>query len=450
MSQRYLSVPAKLTFGLGEFTLNASMAAVTLVYAYFLLQEAGLRPALAGLVPLIGRSVDAITDPLMGRLSDRIRWAGGRRRPFFLLGAIPYGLAFFALWIDPPFTSQAARFAYYAIAYSFFSCAITVLSVPYLALLPEMTKEYDARTSLNAYRAAVGSLGMLAAISLRLVAEALGGDSADFATAAAIYGVLLALPWLLVYRVTFEPPLAPEPASPQPLLQGFGEVARQRSFRMLCVIFLCGRMAMDIAGPLFILYAQFWLGRVDDFEPVMLLFFSGILLSFPIAVRLAQRREKARLFAAGALFWTLVSLSQFLVQPDWPRWFFFLVVPLITPGFALIDIMPWSMIGEVADEGELATGERRDGVYNGVLSFVRKLGGAAGIFVIFAILDWMGFVEGSEVQTEAARQTIRIVSSFGPIVPLLLGAWLALRYPLRRADHARIRAELDARASASR
>ena len=78
---------------------------------------------------------------------------------------------------------------------------------------------------------------------------------------------------------------------------------------------------------------------------------------------------------------------------------------------------------------------------------LRKLGGAAALFLVFALLDALGFVEGREVQTETARQAVRAVSSLGPIVPLALGAWLALRFPLCRADHARIRAELDARAA---
>ena len=83
-----------------------------------------------------------------------------------------------------------------------------------------------------------------------------------------------------------------------------------------------------------------------------------------------------------------------------------------------------------------------------VLAFQRKFAGAVGVFLVLALLDGMGFVEGSDVQTETARQTVRAISSFGPVVPLVLGAWIALRYPLRRADHERIRAELDARATA--
>jgi Na+/melibiose symporter-like transporter len=402
---------------------------------------------LAGLVPLIGRGVDAITDPLMGRLSDRTRWSSGRRRPFFLLGAIPYGLSFLLLWMDPPFVSQAARFAYYAAAYSFFSLTLTVLYVPYLALVPEMATGYDERTSLNAYRSAVGSLGMLAAISLRLVAEALGGESADFATAAALYALLLTLPWLAVYWVTFEPERAPPALERRPLFEGVVDVARQRSFRHLCVIYLLGRMAMDIAGAMLILYSTFWLGRIDDFEVVMLLFFGGLLLSYPLAVRLAAHRDKARLYAAGAVLWALVSASQWIVQPDWPRWVFIAFVPLITPGFAIVDLMPWSMIGEVADEGELDSGERRDGLYNGVLSFVRKFGGAIGLFLVLGLLDVMGFVEGREVQSETVRQSIRAISAFGPVLPLLGGALPALRYPIGRTAHARTRAALDARGS---
>lgn len=442
MNPRSLSTPAKLTYGLGELTLNAGAAAVSMVYAYFLLQEAGLRPVLAGLVPLIGRVVDAVTDPLMGRISDRIRWRAGRRRPFFLLGALPYGLSFVALWLDPPFTGPAARFAYYAVAYSGFSCMLTVVYVPYVSLLPEMARDYDARTSLNAFREAVGSLGMLAAISLRLVAEWLGGETADFAAAAALYGLLLSTPWLAVYAVTFEPARPPAPQAPEPFFGAFRDAARQRSFRLLCAIFLCGRMAADVAGALFILFAKFWLGRVDDFERVMVIFFAAILLSFPIAVRLARRREKALLFAAGAGVWIAASLIQYLLQPDSPRWIFFVVIPLITPGMALVTVLPWSMAGEVADEGELLTGERRDGVYNGILSFVRKLGGAVGLVLAFAILDVCGFAEGREVQSDAARQAVRAVSSLGPVVPLLVGAGIALRYPLRRAEHAQIRAAL--------
>jgi len=114
-----LPVLTKSIYGLGDMTINAALASLALVYtSYFLTQIAGLRPALAGLVPLVGRFIDAFTDPLMGRISDQTRWRAGRRRPYFLIAALPFGLSFAAMWIDVPTTSQAVRFAYYAAVFA--------------------------------------------------------------------------------------------------------------------------------------------------------------------------------------------------------------------------------------------------------------------------------------------------------------------------------------------
>ena len=107
----------------GDLTINAALASLSLIYtSYFLTQIAGLRAALAGLVPLVGRSIDAFTDPLMGRISDQTRWRCGRRRPYFLIGALPFGLSFAVMWVDRRSPSQAARFAYYAPIYCLTRC----------------------------------------------------------------------------------------------------------------------------------------------------------------------------------------------------------------------------------------------------------------------------------------------------------------------------------------
>ena len=118
-------------------------------------------------------------------------------------------------------------------------------------------------------------------------------------------------------------------------------------------------------------------------------------------------------------------------------------------GYALVDLMPWSMVGEVIDEDELENGVRREGIYNGVFTFIRKLGGAAGVFLVMSILDLAGFVQGAE-QNEVARQTIRAITSFAPAFFLALAVWLAVGYPQTRSAHSRIRDELDRRARAAR
>jgi sugar (glycoside-pentoside-hexuronide) transporter len=403
-----------------------------------------VRAVLAGAIPLIGRTIDAFFDPLMGRISDRTRLAAGRRRPWFLIGAIPYGLFFALMWADPPFASQAARFAYYALAYTLMNLAMSVLTVPYLAILPEMAIAYDERTSLNTYRTFGSMFGILGAVLLKPVAERFGGDAGGFALAGAIYGVLIAVPWLAVYAATFERPSFRERAGESSLRESVLATFRHPTFMKLTGIYIMGRIAMDLSGTLLVLYVTYWLGRPGDFELTMGLFLLGVVVGLPIWARLARGRDKSRVFVAGSLWWMALSFGLAAVQPEWPRWLVLAYVPLVGLGFAVVDVMPWSMLGEVIDEDDLESGERREGLYNGMFGFLRKLGGAVGVFLVLGVLDLLGYEKGTD-QTETARQAIRWMTAAAPGVFLAVGVWLALDYPLTRARHAEILAKLDAR-----
>ena len=435
----------KSVYATGDFTLNTALSAMSLIYAsYFLTQVVELRPALAGLVPLVGRAVDAFTDPMMGRLSDRTRWRGERRRPYFLLGAVPYGLSFALLWVHAPFESQLGLFAYYTAAYCLLSVASTVLSVPYLAILPEMAPGYDERTSLSTYRTIGATLGIFAAVSIRPLAETFGGGGAGYAMVGVVFGVMLALPWIAVHRVTFERPEFARRPSRQGFVEGVGKVLRHRTFVRLTWIYICGRIAMDLSATLLILYVSYWLGRTGDFEVVMFVFLLSVVVSLPLWLRASRGRDKSTIFIFGSVWWMATSATLAWVQPEYPRWLIIAVVPLVAAGFALVDLMPWSMLGEVIDEDELQGGERREGIYNGVFTFLRKLGGALGVFLVMSILDVAGFTAG-ETQTDTVRQTIRVLAAVGPAVFLALAIVAARGYPLTRAAHERILASLAAR-----
>jgi Na+/melibiose symporter-like transporter len=108
------------------------------------------------------------------------------------------------------------------------------------------------------------------------------------------------------------------------------------------------------------------------------------------------------------------------------------------------------MVGDVIDEDDLAHGERREGLYNGVFTFLRKLGGALGVFLVLSLLDFAGFEKREGAQSETVRQAIRWLTALAPCVFLLIGAALARGYPLGREAHARIVAQLDARDRARR
>jgi sugar (glycoside-pentoside-hexuronide) transporter len=430
---------------MGDFTVNTVLVSLNIVYVfYFLTEVAGLRPELAGAVQFLGRIVDAFTDPAMGRLSDRCRWKWGRRRPFFLLAAIPFGVSYALLWVTPS-DSQAAMFAYYTLWYVLLSVSMTVLSVPYLALQPEMATGYDARTSLNTYRN-VGSLfGTFAAVvTFRPVANSFGGGSEGYAWAGVAYGAIITLPWLAVYAATWERRDFQRRRVELSFREGVRVLIRHATFRKLTGLYICGRISMDVIGAMLIVYFTHVIGRTADFEFTMGLFILAVTISLPVWLRIAPHFEKSTLFIVGSVWWASSFGLILAAQPDWPRWILLSIAPLGGIGYAVVDLMPWSMLGEVVDEDDVATGERREGIYNGFFMFLRKVGGTVAVLLLGVVLGAMGLEPGVP-QSEVTRQTIRVLTSVVPALFLAFGIGIARGYPLTRRAHARILLQLEAR-----
>jgi len=441
----HLSVLRKSIYALGDFSSNTVLGTLTLVFAtYFLIHVAELRPALAGLVPLVGRFVDAVTDPLMGRISDLTRWRAGRRRPYMLIGLVPLGASFALLWSVPPMEGELARFAYYTAVYCALTVSLTILSVPYLALQPEMALDYDDRTSLNTFRNAGSVIGILAALTMRPLAHWFGGGPSGFAAAGAAMAVGVTIPWLAVFAATFERPGFASRGTETGMLDGLRGVAGRRSFRQLIALYLAGRVAIDLMGAMLVLYFTIWIGRSEDFEIMMGIFMLAVLASLPVWLKVAARVDKSRLFMVGALWWAAGSVALLVAQPDWPRWTMFVIGPVIAVGFAVVDLMPWSMLGEVIDEDEIDSGERREGVYNGVFTFLRKLAGAVSVFVALALLDYLG-MRADGPQNESVILAVRLLASVAPALCLVAAVVFARGYPLTRDRHAEIVRELDLR-----
>jgi Na+/melibiose symporter-like transporter len=134
----------------------------------------------------------------------------------------------------------------------------------------------------------------------------------------------------------------------------------------------------------------------------------------------------------------------FVNQPEWP-----LMVTLVATGFAGIgysaaDMIPWSMVADIADEDEIFSGERREGLYVGVFTFLRKLSGALGVALAFLALDFVGFEPGVE-NSEAVLWVIRGATALLPVLFVIASAWAARRYPLGVLRHQEILEELERR-----
>ena len=441
-----LSAGSKAVYALGDHTVNLVLAATSLLYFKFLMEYGGLDPFLAGLVVWIARIVDAFTDPGMGRLSDTTRWRSGRRRPYFLIGALPLGVFFALMWLSVPFESELMRFSYYATIYVCVSLAMTCVSVPYLALLPEMASDYDERTSLNTYRSAAAVMGTMAAVAMKPIADGLGGDSEAWWQTAAMVAVWLVIPWLGVHAVSFERP-GYQGSTPVSFREAVRAMAFHRAYRILASAYLLARIAVDLVGAMFLLYFAYWIGREEDFAPTLGLFLGVVILSLPVWLAVARSRDKRSIFIVGMAWWSAIQLLLFWGDSDWPRWAMFTVPALAAVGYAVAELMPWAMLGDVIDEDELATGERREGMYVGFFTFLRKIGGATGVLLLGLVLQLVGFDRNAPRmdQTGLALTTIRVLTSLAPMVLLLLAVIVATRYPLTREVHTRILERLRSR-----
>ena len=135
-------------YGVGAFGLAIGNTAILFFLLKFLIDEAGLSPATAGLVLVVGKAWDAVTDPVVGRLTDRTRTSWGARRPWIAVGAIPFAVLFATIWFGVPLEGVARAVAYCGILI-LYNTAYTCVVVPYGALTPVLTQDYDERTRLN-------------------------------------------------------------------------------------------------------------------------------------------------------------------------------------------------------------------------------------------------------------------------------------------------------------
>ena len=168
MSQK-LSRFAKFIYGSGDLGFSLTGTIIGAYFLFFLIDVVGVKPAIAGIAILIGRTWDYINDPIIGYISDRTRSKWGRRRPFLLFGALPFAIAFTLMWYRPPIEGQIGLVLYYATAYVLFDAAATFVYMPYFALTPELTDDYDERTSLTSYRMFFSIMGSLLAFTVPLM-----------------------------------------------------------------------------------------------------------------------------------------------------------------------------------------------------------------------------------------------------------------------------------------
>jgi GPH family glycoside/pentoside/hexuronide:cation symporter len=419
----------KLAYGTGDWSISSFNTLRQIFYAIFLTDVVGLEPRLASFAVLLGVIWDAINDPLVGVLSDRVRTRWGRRRPFLLLFSIPFGLAFLLLWWAPPWESQLALALTVMLAYMLTDTVQTLVSVPFYALTPEIAPDYDERTSLATYRMFFNLLASLATAvaAPMIVDEALKAGLSQqqgYLIVAAAFGGLAVVPFLLIFVVVRE-------------TRGGGGAEQAQ-------VSLTGAMRDAWSNVPFRFATVSFFGAELALESVVL----GILLivavvALPFWNWMSGRVGKRMAYMVGMAFWAGVQLVILFIPAGQVDLVLILAV-LAGVGVSTAHVLPDAIFPDVVDWDELRTRRRHEGVYYGLKNLVRKLTGAVAIFFALQVLGWFGYQGPPEGATQFAQPAvtltaIRVVT--GPAGALLLiGAiTVAWFYPLTRERHARIR-----------
>ena len=254
-----LSTITKLIYGSGDFGYSLNNSIIAALFPIFMMDVVGVSPALAAAALFIGRSWDYINDPLVGYLSDRTRTRWGRRRPWLLFGALPFAFTFMLLWIRPTFlVSQTSLLIFYAAVYVIYEASATTVYMPYFALTPELTQDYDERTQLTSFRMLFNIIGGLVAYTVpMLVIGSMVPDNANrVVLMGGIFGILAALPYLLVFFGVREKKEYTEQEQPK-LRDALKSVRKNKPFIFAAMIYLFTWIVIILLETNFMFYIKY-------------------------------------------------------------------------------------------------------------------------------------------------------------------------------------------------
>lgn len=446
----------KLGYGVADFGASLSYNAINFFLLFFLVNILELRPALAGSVLLLGRTIDAITDPLMGLITDRTRSRWGRRMPYIWFGLLPLAASFALLWMIPAGT-QAAMFIVAALALSLHTILFTVVQVPYLSLTPDLAPSYGDRTSLTSYRIGFGTLASLVAAAAPPLIVAAADPATELSQTSpegwmmmgAAFAAAIAIAYTLMALLVREPKLERPERRPLALFGELKTALRIYGFLPLVLLFMVITLGLGVISSMLPFYLDSNLRLGAELQTVTLgLLFVTAILSLPLWNVLAGRTDKRSALAVGLVVLALALLLLVGLAPPGMSAYLLAMSTIAGVGVGAILLFPWAMLPDVVEFDELATGHRREGLVYAIFTFGQKVAFALGVFVNGQVQERTGYEPGALAQSDAAIAGIAFMVGPAAAVIFLVALLFLWRFPVSRARHEAAMRELKARAGA--
>jgi GPH family glycoside/pentoside/hexuronide:cation symporter len=438
-----VSASIKLAYAAPAFALAVVGIPVYVYIPKFYTDTVGIDIALLGLLLFSVRIFDALTDPLLGRLSDHTRTRHGRRRPYIALGSILVALSMLMLF-NPPQGGQLLATLWFGFGIYALFLFWTAVTVPYESLGPEITFNYDERNTLFALRDGALIAGTLVAASspalvrwLVGIPEGPSGERSVYSWISIVYAPLVIGSCLWCVHAVRENNVHAPPTGKGAFWSDLRTTAANKPFVILLLAYTIAAVGNNLPATLILYYVEYVL-LSRHAEMFLLIYFVTGVAFLPAWIRIARRVGKKRAWLASMAINTGAFVGVFFLGPG-DAAIYAVLVALSGIGFGATLALPSSIQADVIDYDELLSCQRREGQYVGLWNIAKKLAAALGVGAGLAILGWAGYRPNVE-QSDQVVYTLKLLYAGVPSLFNLIAFAIALAYPIDGRIHGEIRA----------
>ncbi len=440
---------SRMLYGMAEFYNGGAFVIINTFFSVFLIRALGMPAALAGTIPLVGKVWDAITDPIMGNITDRTVSRFGAKRFYILIGGVVSAVTFVLMWLTIPTDSVWSQYFFYLAMYCLFSTGFTILMVPYNGLLPDMVSDYGTRSKFSSIRMVWSTLGSMVCglVPTFMIRDTL--DTKSYLTCALLFGFLFFVVSMCTFAGTWELQKEPVRTSLKESFPQAASVFQNRSFRLFIGLYLFGQCGMDFVSGMAVYYVSEVLNGYENgyFTYLMAVLLVAQLVGMLIFGVIMSRTSKRFTILLGAPIRLLGTLGLLAFSYEGAS-----IVPilcltaLIGLGNAGTLTSIFAIMADMADVDELITSIHRPGIVSGMATFARKVSSGLSAAIIGLLLSAVGYDEviasSGGRQSLATQQGIAMIYICVPAILITLLWITGVLFPITEKEFAIIKKDV--------
>ncbi len=465
----------KICYGIGGLMDGGGVALMSCILVKYM-TTMGIPMKIATTIFMIAKLWDAVTDPVMGFISDNTRGRWGRRKPYMFAGGISIIVSIFLLFMPVKDwgVSTNGFIAYMLIMYLLWNTCSTLSQVPYCSMSSDISPSFRERNNANTVKLifTAAASGLAYVLPLLFIESLISADGWLFMphinttefwlSISIIFGTLFGgglIICSIFVKERIKPTTAVEKFNAKQFVKSYAKPYKNRSYRWHIVMYVSAFACMDMISALAVFYAtDVWHGEklfgmdISSMFIIAPLMVAAVVM-FPLARKMMDKKSKQFAFRMGLPFYIFGGIMFAIMEPSWTPPILIPIVALIMGlGFGGAQMMPWIIFPDTVDVGEMATGDRSTGTYSGMMTLARKVGGALAVGLVGWILGWCGYKENDTgdttvyiQQSDTALLAIRLVMGITVAILIAIALYASFKYKVDNKKLARIRYFIDAR-----